>query len=78
MVKWAPQNFNDLLALFVIALIAALWIIQGLSRITLRDDVNGALTVIFTLIIQYYFRTRPPVDSSSTSTTTTTTPPEAK
>ena len=54
--RFLPQNFNDLLALFVIGLITALWIVQGCSKITLRDDVNGALVVLFTLVIQFYFR----------------------
>jgi hypothetical protein len=54
--RFMPQNFNDLLALVLIALIVALWIMQGQQCITLRDEVNGSLTVIFTLIIQYYYR----------------------
>jgi hypothetical protein len=60
MSRFIPQTFNDFFALFVVALIVALWIVQGISAITLRDDVNGALVVLFTLIVQYYFRRAPP------------------
>lgn len=56
--KFLPQNFNDLLALVLIAVIVALWILQGQQCIELRDEVNGSLTVIFTLIVQYFFRKR--------------------
>jgi hypothetical protein len=51
-----PQNFNDLLCLLFLAMASALWIIQGLQLITLRDDVNGSLTVLVTLVVQFYFR----------------------
>jgi hypothetical protein len=53
------KTFNDLFALVVVFLIIGLWIIQGLNQIVLRDDVNGALVVLFTLIIQFYFRKSP-------------------
>lgn len=62
--KFLPQNFNDLLALFFITLAIMLWIIQGLSLVSLREDVNGALVVLVTLIVQFYFRTRPPTDTN--------------
>jgi hypothetical protein len=59
-IRFLPQNFNDFLCLFFLLIALTLWIIQGLSLITLRDDVNGALTVLVTLVIQYYFRRSPP------------------
>lgn len=54
--KFAPQNWNDILALFVLALIPALWVLQ----INLGGEVNGALIATWTLVIQYYFRKAPP------------------
>jgi hypothetical protein len=54
--KFMPQNFNDFMAVLLVLLIAVMWIIQGIHLIALRDDVNGALTVLFTLVVQYYFR----------------------
>lgn len=59
MSKFIPQNFNDFLALVLIVLIVTLWIVQGASKVILREDVNGALVVIFTLIIQHYYRKAP-------------------
>jgi len=61
MSKFIPQNFNDLLALILVFMIAGLWIVQGCTTISLRDDVNGALVVLFTLVVQYYFRRAPEV-----------------
>jgi len=59
MSKFIPQNFNDFLALILVFLIVALWLVQGCTNINLRDDVNGALVVLFTLVVQYYFRRAP-------------------
>ncbi len=73
MSKFIPQNFNDFLALILIVLIVGLWVVQGLGLVTLRDDVNGGLTVLFALVVQYYFRRSPTPQSDTTSTTTTTT-----
>lgn len=56
MSKFLPQNFNDFLALILIILIVTLWIVQGCFKVNLREDVNGALVVIFTLVVQYYYR----------------------
>jgi len=78
--KFLPQCFNDFLALLLIILIAILWVIEGLDKVVLRDDVNGALVVLFTLVVQYYFRKAPTPTDTTTSTTTTTssvaTPPD--
>jgi hypothetical protein len=68
--KWLPQSFNDLLALILIGAIVALWILQGQSALTLRDDTNGALVVLFTLV--FYFRRAPTAATNSPETTTTT------
>jgi hypothetical protein len=69
--RFLPNNFNDFLALILILLISALWIFQGEKAISLRDDVNGALVVIFTLVVQYYFRRAPTAAITSPETTTT-------
>jgi hypothetical protein len=54
--KFIPQCFNDLLCLFLITLIVALWILAGLKLIELQAEVTGALIVTWTLLVQYYFR----------------------
>ena len=54
--EWAPASFNDTLALVFLLLVVGLWVVQGLGLISLRDDANGALTVLVTLVIQFYFR----------------------
>ncbi len=51
-----PQNFNDLLCLVLIILIATIWIMQGFQKIQLSPEVTGALIVTWTLLIQFYFR----------------------
>ncbi len=84
MSKFIPQNFNDFLALILVFLIPALWIVQGKQIIALDNAVNGALVVLFTLVVQYYYRKKAEdvstsittVDTKSTSTTTV--PPEDK
>ncbi len=57
--RLVPNNWNDVLSIVLIVLIVALWAIQGVKIIALRDDVNGALVVLFTLVVQYYFRKAP-------------------
>jgi hypothetical protein len=54
--RFLPQSFNDLLCLLFLSMTSFLWVVQGRGLITLKDDVNGALTVLVTLVIQYYFR----------------------
>ncbi len=54
--KLAPQNFNDSLCVFLIGVIVALWILQGCAKISLQEEVTGALIVSWTLLIQYYYR----------------------
>jgi hypothetical protein len=56
MKNYLPQSFNDLLCLFLIALIAGMWILMGLKILVLSAEVTGALIVTWTLLIQYYFR----------------------
>ena len=53
-------QFNDVLAVLVVVLIIAVWVAEGLKKITLPGEINGALISAFTLIIQYYFRKKPP------------------
>lgn len=62
------KHFNDVLALVLVFLIVALWILQGLGKISAMPEVSGATIAAFTLIIQYYFRKSPP---------TTPTPPSS-
>ncbi|BAS31220.1 hypothetical protein [Dehalococcoides mccartyi] len=49
--------FNDRLALFLIILIPALWIVN--SWLMLPSEVLGATIVSWTLVLQYYFRKKP-------------------
>jgi hypothetical protein len=57
--KFAPQNFNDFLALGALIIIPGMWVFQALAAKSLPGEVNGALIATFTLIIQYYFRRKP-------------------
>ncbi len=68
------RNTNDLIALLLlIGVIPALWILQGLGRLTMPGEVIGATIMGWTLVLQFYFRKAPDDTTSSTSTTTTTT-----
>lgn len=53
------KTFNDRLALVLMALVPALWILGGRGIISLPPEVTGALIVTWTLVIQYYFRKAP-------------------
>ena len=64
--KWSPNNFNDFLALILIFLIPAFWVLQGCSLITVQTEVNGGLLVSWTIILQYYFRRSPPTSGEAT------------
>ena len=54
--KFLPQSFNDLLCLFLVVMITALWILAGMKLLELPAEVTGALIVTWTLLVQYYFR----------------------
>lgn len=56
-----PQNWNDVLALILIFIIPALWILHGMAIITIGEAVVGALIITWGNITQYYFRRAPPV-----------------
>lgn len=56
----ASNGFNNLLALVLVLIIAALWALQGFNVLSLMGEVTGALIAAFTLIVQYYFRKAPP------------------
>lgn len=58
------KNFNDMLALILIFLIFALWIIQGLGIIAAMAEISGATIATFTLVVQYYFRRAPPTNTN--------------
>ena len=60
MSKFIPQNFNDGLCLFVLGAIFTLWILDGIKVISLNAEVMGATIAFFTIIGQFYYRTRPP------------------
>lgn len=53
------KSFNDRLALVLIFLIPALWVLQGWGKVALAPEVVGALIATWTLIIQFYFRKKP-------------------
>lgn len=80
MMKFLPNNFNDLLAILImVGVFPALWILQGRDIVNIPEGVIGASIAIETLIAQFYFRKTPTVPGDTTSTTTstatTTTPP---
>jgi hypothetical protein len=56
--KLVPQNFNDLLALFVVMLIVAYVIITSVFNFDNKvvDLAVGVFLAKFSDIIQYYFR----------------------
>lgn len=54
------QNFNDTVALFLLVVIPAMWILDARGWVTLNREVAGSLIVTWTIIIQYYFRRAPP------------------
>ena len=56
MSKFIPQNFNDSLCLFLMAMIFVIWILDGLKVIAFNQEVLGATIAFFTLIGQYYYR----------------------
>lgn len=57
--KFIPQNWNDTLALLLILLTPAIWILNGKGMITVPAEVSGALIATWTMIIQFYFRKAP-------------------
>lgn len=54
--------FNDRIALILIILIPALWIVN--SWLKLPSEVMGATIVSWTLVLQYYFRKKPDTGGS--------------
>ena len=56
------KNFNDTLALLLLVVIPALWLVaaRGLVDLAKLGDVNGALIMTWGLVVQYYFRRAPP------------------
>jgi hypothetical protein len=61
------KQFNDLLALVLVALIVMLWILQGLKVIEAQLEISGATIATFTLVVQYYFRKAPANGTTATS-----------
>jgi hypothetical protein len=56
--KFAPQNFNDFLCLFILGAIITMWLLDGFKKITLNGEVLGSTIAFFALVGQYYFRKR--------------------
>jgi hypothetical protein len=54
--KFAPQNFNDLLALGSLVIIPLMWLLPSRFGLVMPPEVNGALIVTWSLIFQFYFR----------------------
>ena len=59
------KSFNDRMALFVMACIITLWILNGIDSdgkplVSLNDTVIGATIMAFTMVLTYYFRRKPP------------------
>ncbi len=51
------RNHRDLLSILLgVVVIPGIWVLQGLSIITIPDIVIGATIAIETLITQFYFR----------------------
>ena len=66
-------SFNNLFAMYVVALVFGTTVAHGGGWITINDFVLGVMWGTgFTLIIQFFYRTRPPPDPPSSTTTTTT------
>ncbi len=62
MKQLTPKNWNDTMALLLIIIIPALWILNGKGTIEISESVSGALIVTWSMIVQYYFRRAPPKD----------------
>lgn len=56
---WGWRTFNDRLAVMLLALIVALWVLSARGWIELPPEVTGALIMTWGLLIQYYFRRAP-------------------
>ena len=54
------KTFNDRLAIISLIAIAALWTLDGLGTIMLKEALIGFTIAQATLILQYYFRRQPP------------------
>jgi hypothetical protein len=69
------KQFNNLLALVLIALIITLWILQGLGLIKADAEISGATIATFTLVVQFYFRKAPPATPSTPASPQAAAPP---
>ncbi|HLC29217.1 MAG TPA: hypothetical protein VJM51_00355 [Dehalococcoidia bacterium] len=56
---WGWRTFNDRLALLLLVVIPALWIVDARGWIKLSPEVTGALIMTWGLIVQFYFRKAP-------------------
>jgi hypothetical protein len=55
MMKWAPANWNDILAPFMLLGLPLLWVFASLPEIVLGATIAG-----WTLVVQYFWRKAPP------------------
>lgn len=58
--KWVPQNWNDILAVWVIIGLPLLLVYVYAAAISLPEIVVGALVAGWSLTCQYYWRKAPP------------------
>ncbi len=58
--KWLPQDWNDILAIFVIIGLPLLLTFVYAAKIPLPDIVVGAFIGGWTLAVQFYYRKAPP------------------
>ena len=54
------MKFNNRLAFWLLLIIPAMWVAQGVFQFTLPAEVNGALIMTWSLVVQFYFRKAPP------------------
>lgn len=53
-------QYNDALALILLAAIVGLWVAVGRGWIELPGEILGGTLTTFALIVQFYFRRAPP------------------
>lgn len=59
------KTFRNLLALVLMLIIVAMWIVQGLGIIAMPGEVVGASIAVWTLVAQFYFRKKGETDAQS-------------
>ena len=62
--RWRPQNWNDILAVWVVVFLPLLLVLVYWQAIPLPEIVVGGLMGGWTLTAQYYFRKAPPAEGT--------------